>query len=62
MSTATEQSDHEEVIRAAIERRPIDPEASKRVRARAELIREQLRQKFGTLDVAVELIREFRDQ
>lgn len=62
MSTATEQSDHEEIVRAAAERRPIDPEVSKRVRERAERIREELRQKYGTLDVAIDLIREFRDQ
>ena len=62
MATTTEIADHEEVVRAAAERRPVDPEVSKRVRERAERIREELRQKYGTMNVAVDLIRECRDQ
>lgn len=61
MAIAIEQSDCEEVIRAAMERRPVDPEVSKRVRQRAEKLREEIFRKHGLLNVAVELIREGRD-
>lgn len=61
MATAIETADLEEVCRAAIEKRPIDPEVSLRVRSRANAVREELR-KRGATDVAVSLIREARDE
>jgi hypothetical protein len=62
MATATEQADHEEIVRAAAERRPVDPEVSKRVRERAEKIREEILRTHGVLNVAVDLIREAREE
>ena len=62
MATASETADHEEIARAAAERRPVDPEVSKRVRERAEKIREELFRKHGLLNVAVDLIREAREE
>ena len=62
MATATEQADHEEIARAAAERRPVDPEVSKRVRERAEKIREEILRTHGVLNVAVDLIREVREE
>jgi predicted anti-sigma-YlaC factor YlaD len=62
MATATEQADHEEIVRAAAESRPVDPEVSKRVRERAEKIREEILRTHGVLNVAVDLIREARDE
>jgi hypothetical protein len=62
MATATEQSDHEEIVRAAAERRRVDPEVSKRVRERAEKVREEILRTHGILNVAVDLIREAREE
>jgi hypothetical protein len=62
MSTTTEvQADLEEVCRAAAEKRHVDPEVARRVHARAEAAREELR-KRGLTDVAVSLIREAREE
>ncbi|HEX4129828.1 MAG TPA: hypothetical protein VHZ24_07280 [Pirellulales bacterium] len=62
MSTTTDvQADHEEVVRAAVERRPVNLEVSKRVRERAEQMREEIRRTHGLLNVAVDIIREGRD-
>ncbi|HEX3872314.1 MAG TPA: hypothetical protein VHV77_17835 [Pirellulales bacterium] len=63
MSTTTElQADHEEVARARAAKRPVNPEVAKRVHERAERIRERLFREHGLLNVAVELIRETRDE
>jgi hypothetical protein len=40
----------------------IDPESSRRIRQRAEHITEEIRKKHGELDIAVQLIRETRDE
>jgi hypothetical protein len=62
MSTTTElQADHEEVARALAEKRPVDSEVLKRVRARAAAAREELR-KRGMTDVASALVREGREE
>lgn len=61
MSTATEQSDREEIYRAVRERRRPDPDVAKRVHERAEKVRQEIFEKHGVLDVAVDLIREGRD-
>jgi len=61
MATTIENTDLEEVCRAAAERRPVDPAVSRRVRERANAVREELR-KRGMTDVAVSLIREARDE
>ena len=63
MSTTTElQADREEVWRAIVEKRPVDPEVAKRVHARAEMVRARIIKERGILDVAVDLIREARDE
>jgi hypothetical protein len=63
MSTITDlQADHEEVERARTEKRPVDSAVAKRVHERAEKIRERLRKEHGLLNVAVELIRQSRDE
>ncbi len=41
---------------------PLDPSVVRRVRERSEQATEEIRRRFGTLDVAVELIRETRDE
>jgi hypothetical protein len=42
--------------------KPLDPDASRRIRQRAKRITEEIRQKHGQLDIAVQLIRETRDE
>ena len=42
--------------------KPLDPEVARRIHARAARITEQIRQKHGTLNIAVDLIRETRDE
>jgi adenosyl cobinamide kinase/adenosyl cobinamide phosphate guanylyltransferase len=42
--------------------RPIDPDLAKRVREHSEQLREEVRGKSGLLDLAVDLIREIRDE
>lgn len=39
-----------------------DPEAIRRARARMDRLREEIYQKFGILNIAVELVREARDE
>lgn len=62
MSTETtkteEQADSDAVMAAAIAGRPVDPAVAARVHARADEIRKRLPQ----TNIAVELIREARDQ
>ena len=62
MTTAIEQSDHDEVARAAAERRIVDPKVSERVRERAAAVREEIRRTHGVVNVAVDLIRAVRNE
>lgn len=39
-----------------------DPEAAKKARERMDRMREETRQRVGTLDVAVDLVRELRER
>jgi hypothetical protein len=41
---------------------PLDPETYRRIRERAEQITERLRRKHGEMNIAVDLIREIRDE
>jgi hypothetical protein len=50
------------VIEHAMTGKPLDPEVARRVRERSERATEELRRRCGTLDVAVDLIRETRDE
>lgn len=42
--------------------KPLDPEVYRRVRARAEQITSHLRQRYGDMNCAVDLIRDIRDE
>ncbi len=55
-------ADGDAVIESLLTGKPIDPETARRVQERAEQITQELRRKHGTLDVAVDLIREIRDE
>ena len=58
---AQEAADAQAVLDHVFKGKPVDPEVSKRVRARAEKVREELRKK-GVTDFAVDLLRESRDE
>lgn len=60
MSTTTEKSDLQEICLALAEKRPIDPEVSRRVEERANKVRAEIARR-GVTNIAVELIREVRD-
>ena len=55
-------SDMEEVSRLLSEgKRVTDPELLRRVRSRADAVREDAMREFGVQDIGVEIIRELRD-
>jgi hypothetical protein len=41
---------------------PVEPELARRVRERSERMTEELRRRYGELNIAVDLIREIRDE
>ena len=41
---------------------PLDPEVYRRIQERGNKVTEEIREKFGTIEIAVELIRETRDE
>ena len=55
-------ADSDAVIEHVLSRKPLDPEVYRRVRERSERITEEVRQEHGILDVAVQLVRETRDE
>ncbi len=55
-------ADLEAVIRHVTEGTPVEPQLASRVRARSEAVQAELRRKYGELNVAVDLIREIRDE
>jgi hypothetical protein len=59
---AEQQADEEAVHEHILTGKPLDPEVYRRVRARAEKITTELRQKFGNMNISAELIREVRDE
>jgi hypothetical protein len=60
MATAVENADLEAICLALAEKRPVDPEVSKRVEERADKVRAEIARR-GLTNVAVELIREARE-
>lgn len=57
-----EAADSQAVLDHLLHKTPIDPEVYRRVQERAGKVTERLRRQFGTMDVAVELIRQTRNQ
>jgi hypothetical protein len=55
-------SDCNEVIEHVLSRKPLDPEVYRRVRERSERVTEEIRGKHGILNIAVQLVREARDE
>ena len=50
------------VIDHLVKGQPLDPEVARRVRERSEQATAELRRQVGTLNIAVDLIREIRDE
>jgi hypothetical protein len=54
--------DLQAVLDHVISGTPLDPEVTRRVRERSSALRQELRKRHGILNVAVDLIREVRDE
>lgn len=59
---AAARADMQAVIDKLTTGKPLDPETYRRIRERAERITEELRQKHGEMNIAVELTRQTRDE
>ncbi len=55
-------ADLEAVLRHVVTGTPVDPSPSRRVRERSERMTEELRRKYGEINVAVDLLRQIRDE
>ena len=60
--TSDQAADAQAVIEHAMTGKPLHPDIARRVRERSEHATATLRRKVGTLNIAVGLIREVRDQ
>ncbi len=56
------QADEAAVTEHLLTGKPLDPDVYRRVRARAEQITDQLRQRHGDMNVALDLIRDIREE
>jgi hypothetical protein len=56
------QADEAAVTERLLTGKPLDPEVYRRVRARAEQITARLRQRHGDMNLAVDFIRDVRDE
>lgn len=54
-------ADANAVIEHALTGKPLDAEVARRVRERSERATQELRRRYGILNIAVELIRETRE-
>jgi hypothetical protein len=55
-------ADMQAVADAAAAGRPPDPEVARRVRERSARIQDELRRRYGVREIAVELVRQGRDE
>ncbi len=58
----TRETDAQAVMDQFISGKPLDPEVAARVRERSARATEAIRRKFGTVDAAVDFLREVRDE
>ena len=59
--TAEARADLRAVLDSLVSKKPLDPETIRRIEDRSERMTEELRERYGELNVAVDLIREVRD-
>lgn len=57
-----ELADSQAIIEHLLHGTPLDPEVDRRVHDRAAKITDELRRMHGTVDIAVDLVRQVRDE
>lgn len=62
VDAAQVQADEAAVTEHLLTGKPLDPEVYRRIRERAEQITARLRQRYGDINLAVDLIRDIRDE
>lgn len=55
-------ADSQAVLEHLLHKTPFDPEVYRRVRERAARVITELKKKYGTVDIAVQLVREAREE
>ena len=55
-------ADLQAVAEAAAAGRPVDPEVARRVRERSQKVQDELLRKYGVREIAVDLIRQGREE
>jgi hypothetical protein len=58
----TREADAQAVMDLVISGRPLDPEIAARVRERSERATEEMRRRFGTVNMAVDLVHQSREE
>jgi len=58
----TREADSQAVMEQVVSGKPLDPEIAARVRERSERATEEMRRKFGTVNMAVDLIHQSRNE
>ncbi len=56
------EADARAVVEQVLSGKPVDPDAARRVHEHAEQIRQEILSKHGVVNIAVDLIRETRDE
>jgi hypothetical protein len=62
MKTTKKSPDQDALLERLSTGKPLDPEVYRRIRERQETITEELRERNGEMNIAVDLIREVRDE
>jgi hypothetical protein len=62
MNSTEKTTDKDALLEHIITGKPLDSEVYRRIRERGAQITEKLRKQYGEMDIAVELIREVRDE
>lgn len=65
MSTETKSTlevDDEALMERVLRGKPLEPEVYRRLREEGDRITEEIRRQHGTIEIAVDLIREIRDE
>ncbi|HVA50883.1 MAG TPA: hypothetical protein VNH11_31360 [Pirellulales bacterium] len=55
-------ADTEALMERVLHGKPLDPEVYRRIREEGDRITEEIRRQHGTIEIAVDLIREIRDE
>lgn len=59
---STIEADEEALMERVLHGKPLDPEIYRRIREAGDRVTEELRRRHGTIEIAVDLIREIRDE